>query len=162
MTIAAILAIVAAALAVCIPPLAYYLGWTALGLAILAAIAGIFWAIFCPKPCAWAALLGWQVSIGAGFILLYFTQCCPTFWWIGGGLVVAGIALMLWWKQHCNKSSCAVLKELVIAISGAVLPLLGTLGVVPAIAACINPIVAAALSVLAAGLTIAAVNCTGP
>ena len=159
MTIAAILAIVAVSLAVCIPAAATPLFWLALGLGIAAAIAGILWGIFCPKPCAWALLLAWQVALGVGFVLLCFTVCCPVFWVIGGGLVLAGIALMFTWKERCNKSNCAVLKELVIALSGVILPLLGWLGAIPALAACINPIVTGALSTLAAAIAVAATNC---
>ena len=159
MTIAAILGIVSLSLAACIPPAAPVLLWLALAFGILAALAGLFWGFLCPKPCAWALLLAWQVSLGVGFILLYFTMCCPVFWPIGLGLLALGISLMLVWKKRCKKSNCAVLKELVIALSGVVLPLLGWLGVIPALAACINPIVAGALSTLAAAVTLAAASC---
>jgi hypothetical protein len=159
MTVAAILAIVSLALAVCGPSAAYVLGWIALGLGITAALAGIFWAIFCPKPCAWALLLAWQVSVGVGFTLLYFTVCCPTFWWIGLALLAAGLALMFVWKRRCRKSTCAVLKELSIALSSVILPLLGWLGVIPALAACINHVVAAVLSTLAAAIAAAVLHC---
>jgi hypothetical protein len=159
MTIAAILAIVAIVLAVCIPAAATALGWIALGLGILAAVAAILWGIFCPKPCAWALLLAWQVSIGVGFVLLYFTACCPSFWLIGLGLLVAGVTMMLLWKRRCHKTACGVLTELAIALSSVVLPLLGWLGVIPGLAACINHIVAAALSTLAAIIAAAALHC---
>lgn len=159
MTISAILAIVALSLAACIPPAAPALLWLALAFGILAGLAGLIWGFLCPKPCAWALLLAWQVMLGVGFVLLYFTLCCPTFWPIGLGLVAGGIALMLVWKKRCKKSNCAVLKELVVALSGVVLPLLGWLGVIPALAACINPIVAGALSTLAAAVTLAAASC---
>lgn len=159
MTIAAILAIVAVSLAACIPAATTPLLWLAAALGLLAAIAGLFWGIFCPKPCAWALLLAWQVALGVGFILLCFTVCCPIFWVIGLGLVVVGVTLMLTWKERCNKSNCAVLKELVIALSGVVLPLLGWLGVIPALAACINTVVTGALSTLAAAIAVAATNC---
>jgi hypothetical protein len=162
MTVAAILAIVSLALAVCVPPAAYVLGWIALGLGIAAALAGVFWAIFCPKPCAWALLLAWQVSIGVGFVLLYFTVCCPTFWLIGLALLAAGVALMFVWKRRCRKSTCAVLKELSIALSSVILPLLGWLGVIPALAACINHVVAGVLSTLAAAIAAAVLHCVGP
>jgi len=162
MTIAAILAIVALALAICLPPAAYALGWIALGLGIAAALAAIFWAILCPKPCAWALLLAWQVSVGVGFVLLYFTVCCPSFWWIGLSLLVAGLALMLVWKRRCHKNTCEVLKELSIALSSVILPLLGWLGVIPALAACINHLVAGILSTLAAAVGAAVLHCVGP
>lgn len=159
MTIAAILAIVAAALAVCIPPAASILLGIALGFAIAAAIAGVIWSIFCRKPCAWALLLAWQAAIGAGFMLLCFTTCCPSFWVIGFGLIAAGVGLMLLWKQHCHKNRCQVLKELVLAISGVLIPLLGWFGAIPILAPCINHIVTAALSAVAAALTVAALHC---
>ena len=98
-------------------------------------------------------------QLGVGFVLLYFTVCCPTFWPIGLGLLGVGVGLMLLWKKQCHKSKCAVLKELVIALSGVVLPLLGWLGVIPALAACINPLVAGALSTLAAAVAIALASC---
>ena len=160
MTVAAILAIVSAALAVCLPPqAAAVLGWIALGLGIVAVVAGIFWGLFCSKPCAWALLLAWQVSIGVGFVLLYFTVCCPTFWWIGLALLAAGVALMFVWKRRCHKNTCAVLKELSIALSSVILPLLGWLGVIPALAACVNHLVAGALSTLAAVVGLAVLHC---
>jgi hypothetical protein len=162
MTVAAILAIAAVALAVCIPPAAHVLFLIALGLGITAAIAAIFWGILCPKPCAWALLLAWQVSIGVGFVLLYFTVCCPTFWLIGLGLLAAGLGLMVVWKRRCRKGTCAVLKELSIALSSVILPLLGWLGVIPALAACINHVVAGVLSTLAAAVTAAVLHCIGP
>ena len=125
----------------------------------MAALAGLIWGFLCPKPCAWALLLAWQVSLGVGFILLYFTMCCPVFWPIGLGLAGTGHFAHAGLEQRCNKSNCAVLKELVIALAGVVLPLLGWLGVIPALAACINPIVAGALSTLAAAVTLAAASC---
>ncbi len=161
MTIAAILAIASASLAACIPAAATPLLIIGLILGIIAAIAGILWGIFCPKPCAWGLLLAWQVSLGVGMILLCFTVCCPTFWVIGGGLTALGLTLMLVWKKRCKKSNCAVLKELVIAISGVILPLLGWLLAIPALAACINTIITGTLSTLAAAISIAAANC-GP
>ncbi len=160
MTVAAILAIVSAALALCLPPpAAAVLAWIAGGLGFVAALAGILWGIFCPKPCAWALLLAWQVSIGVGFVLLYFTVCCPAFWFIGLALIAAGIGLMITWKRHCNVSTCAVLKELSIALSSVILPLLGWLGVIPALGACGNNYVRAFLSTLAAAVAVAALHC---
>lgn len=159
MTIAAILAIVSVSLAACIPAATTALLWLALGFGLLAAIAALFWNFLCPKPCAWGLLLAWQVSLGVGFILLYFTVCCPVFWWIGFGLVAAGIALMLLWKKRCKKSTCAVLKELVVALVGVVLPILGWVGAIPVLTACINSYVAGVLSTLASLATLAAASC---
>lgn len=159
MTIAAILGIVAAALAACIPPAATVLLWIAAAFGAAALIAGILWGIFCPKPCAWALLLTWQVALGAGFLLLCFTTCCPSFWPIGLGLIALGIALMLVWKRRCKKNRCQVLKELVIAISGVLIPLLGWLTAIPVLAPCINPLVTGILASIAGIITLAAANC---
>jgi hypothetical protein len=165
MTVAAILAIVSAALAICVtlpPPAAAALDWIALSLGIAATLAAVIWAIWCPKPCAWALLLAWQVSIGVGFVLLYFTACCPIFWWIGLSLIAAGAALMIVWKRRCRETTCAVLKELSIALSSVILPLLGWLSVIQALAACINHVVAGVLSTVAAVIGVAVLHCIGP
>ncbi|HJQ41207.1 MAG TPA: PKD domain-containing protein [Thermoanaerobaculia bacterium] len=159
MTIAAILAIAAASIALCIPPAATFLFTAAAIFAGIALIAGILFAIFCPKPCAWGILFTWQVLIGVGLILLCFTTCCPAFWALGSGFTGIGLGVMAWWKQRCDKSWCEVAKELVIAISGVVIPLLGWLGVVAALAACINPVITAALAVLAGALAVTASQC---
>jgi hypothetical protein len=162
MTLAAILAIASLALAICLPPAAAsVLAWIAAGLGAVAVIAGALWGIFCPKPCAWALLLSWQVSIGVGCLLLCFTTCCPNFWWIGLGLLAAGVALMSVWKSRCHKDACGVLKELAIALSSVVVPLIGWLGMIPVLSACINHAVATALSTLAGIVTAAVVHCGG-
>jgi PKD repeat protein len=142
--IAAILAGVSLLLAVCIP--APVLAWVALGFAIIALVAGIFWWWFCPKPCLWGLLFAWQVALGIGYVALYFTLCCHLLlWWVGIPSVVAGLTLAVVWKHRCNKTNCQLLKEIAVAISGVVLPLLGWLGVIPALSLCINPVVAGSL-----------------
>ncbi len=159
MTIAAILALVALALAACIPAAATALLWIAAGLGLAAAIAGLFWGIFCKKPCGWALLLTWQALIGAGYLLLCFTTCCPSFWVIGPALIGLGLVLMIVWKGRCKKTFCDMLKELVLAISGVLIPMLGWFGAIPVLAACINHIVTGFLSLLAGALTFAALKC---
>jgi len=159
MTIAAILGLVAAALAACIPPAASILLGIAAAFGAAAIIAGILWGIFCPKPCAWALLLAWQVALGSGFLLLCFTTCCPSFWPIGLGLIALGVAGMFAWKARCKKNRCQVLKELVIALSGVLIPLLGWLAAIPVLAPCINHVVTGILSTIAAIITLAAANC---
>ena len=161
MTIAAILAIASASIAACIPAAASFLFTLAIVLGIIAGIAAILFAIFCPKPCAWGLLFLWQVLLGVGLLLLCFTTCCPSFWVIGGGLTAAGLGLMALWKSRCNKSNCDVLKELVIAISGVVVPLVGWFLGVPVLMACMNTIITAALTTLAGLIAIAASQC-GP
>jgi hypothetical protein len=85
--------------------------------------------------------------------------CCPAFWTIGLLLVALGVTLMFVWKQRCEKSYCDVLKELMIAISGVVLPLLSWAGLIPSLAACINKFVTAILTLLAGIIAVTAANC---
>lgn len=161
MTISAILAAVSVSLAACIPAAATPLLILAGALGLVALIAGIVWGIFCSKPCGWGLLLTWQVAIGAGLILLCFTTCCPVFWWIGLGLVIlVGLPALYIWKRRCRKSNCAVAKELTLALSGAVLPLLGWLGVIPVLTACINPVATGFISTLAAAVAVSATQCS--
>lgn len=159
MTIAAILAILSVLVAICVPAAATTLFWIALGLGILAAIAGIFWAIFCPKPCGFALLFSWQVALGVGFAVLYFTQCCPFMWWVGIGLIAAALGLLALWVKECDSTFCEVMVEMSVAIVAVLLPLLGWLGVIPALQPCINQTVAAILSSLAGAIVIAVAAC---
>ena len=161
MTIAAILALAATSIALCIPAAATVLFTLAAVFGGIALIAAILFGIWCPKPCLWGVLFLWQVMLGVGIILLCFTTCCPAFIALGGGLAGIGLGVMAWWKQQCNKSNCDLFKELTIVMSGVLLPLLGWLGVIPALAACINPIVTGALATIAAFVAVTAANC-GP
>ena len=153
-------AILAAALVICLPPpAAVALFWIAVGLGIAAALVGIFWAIFCPRPCAWPLLFSWQVLIGVGAMMLCFTVCCPTFWWVGVPLLAAGVALMFVWKNRCKESMCEIWKELFIAISGVIIPALGYIADVPVLAACLNHPIVIGLSLLATAVGLAAQKC---
>jgi hypothetical protein len=159
MTIAAILATLSVLVAICVPAAATVLFWIALGLGILAAILGIVWAIFCPTPCGFALLFSWQVAIGVGFAVLYFTQCCLWMWWVGIGLILAALAVLALWVTECDSTFCEVVVELSVAIVAVLLPLLGWLGVIPALQPCINQTVAAGLSSLAGAIAIAVAAC---
>jgi hypothetical protein len=77
-------------------------------------------------------------------------------------LIAAGAALMIVWKHRCRETTCAVLKELSIALSSVILPLLGWLSVIQALAACINHVVAGVLSTVAAVIGVAVLHCIGP
>jgi hypothetical protein len=68
---------------------------------------------------------------------------------------------MFLWKRRCDKNACGVLKELAIALASVVVPLLGWLGAIPVLSACINHTVAAGLSTLAGLTTAAVVHCGG-
>jgi PKD domain len=163
MTIGIILGIVIAALIACHPALWGPLTTFAVVVGVVTAVATFFWA-FCDKPCAWALLLAWQVSVGAGAVLLYFSKCCAVaFWLIGLGLVAAGVTLMFVWKSHCNESDCAVVAELSIALVSVILPVLGWVGAIPVLHACVNTLVAAILSLLASVVVVKLARCAaGP
>jgi PKD repeat protein len=159
MVIAAILAGVSLLLAACVPAAASALLYVALACAILAFGAGLVWALFCPRPCAWGLLFAWQVALGIGYAALYFSTCCA--WLVGVGLpsLALGLTLAVVWKSRCKKTQCELLKELVVVLSGVVLPVLGWLGVIPGLSACTNTALVGALSTLIAALVIAAANC---
>ena len=163
MTIGIILGIVIAALIACHPALWGPLSTFAVVVGVVTVVAAFVWA-FCDKPCAWALLLAWQVSVGAGAVLLYFNQCCTlAFSLIGLGLVGAGVTLMFVWKSHCNESDCAVVAELSIALVSVILPVLGWVGVIPVLHACVNNVVAGILSALAAAVVLKLAHCAaGP
>ena len=159
LVIAAIIALLATLVAVCVPAAATVLLTLATVAGLVAIIAGIIW-YFCPKPCQWGLLLAWQVLLGVGLALLFFTKCCPTFWVFGILSLVAASVLLTLWATKCQKSRCQVLAELTVAVSGIILPLLGWIGLLPGLSMCINPVVAAAASTFAAAIALALSVCT--
>jgi hypothetical protein len=157
---AAIVAIIAALLMTCLPPAAYQallaIAAVAGGLGLLG---GIFWAIFCPKPCGIAILLLGQVTLGVGMGVLYFSLCCPLFLPIGSGLVAAGIGLFYWWARRCRKGVCDVAVQLLAALTGGIMPLLTYIDLVPVLSACKNPVAAIVLGSVAIAVNAAVVAC---
>lgn len=163
MVIAAIVASLAALLIPCIPAAATVLTWLAVGLGILAFAAGIFWAIFCTKPCGWEYLFGWQFTLGLGLASLAFSTCCPILIPVGIGLVLIAFGLIALWRRHCKPSNCKILGELAIAVTATIAPLIAWLLLVPAIALCQNTLYTAAIGTLSAVIAVMLAKCaSGP
>jgi hypothetical protein len=157
--VVAILAALASIIGACISGAAATLFIIAVALGIAAGLLGIIWGIFCPKPCGAEMLLAWQFSFGVGFGVLYFILCCPLLWALAVGSVAVDSGLLALWLEKCKKGLCDVVSELLVAISGVSLPLLGWLGLIPALSGCVNPWVSAGLSAFAGLIAIAAAAC---
>lgn len=123
-------------------------------------ILGGIWAIFCPKPCAWAVLVSAQVVLGVGFAAVYFAACCPPLLFIGLSLVGAGLGLFTAWARICQRSTCDVLQEVALTLVSVVLPLLAWMKFVfPPLALCDNPLLTAVLSSIVAAIGAWALAC---
>lgn len=157
--IAAILAALALYICQCVPVAGSYFCWIALGLAALSAILLGIWYFWCPKPCGAALLIGWQIALGAGIGALYFAPCCPTLWIIGAVLIAAAIAGLFLWIRRCKEAFCQVLAELAVVITVVVIPVLGWIAGIPFLSACLNPIIAAAVSTLSAAIALGLAHC---
>ena len=119
---------------------------------------------FCTgKPCRWALLLWWQISIGFGTTALYLIQCCT--WTLVVGLIslTIGIAVLIWWWVACKRTACQAAVELAPVLA-AVIALIGYVNLVAPL--CLNGIVGLVVGFISAGLTIALAICaasgTGP
>jgi hypothetical protein len=158
--VAAILTAAAAEVVVCIPEASEVFGYVAIGGGIVTTIlTGLYW-LFCKnKPCKWALLMAWQVSVGAGWISILFAGCCPTLWGIGGGLIAAGLGGMYLWKAECDKTACDVYKEYAPIITGVVIPFITVVGDFPGLFACIPLLIKVFTGVLAFILTFKLAQC---
>ncbi len=158
--ILAILATLALYICICVPGAGMVFCWIAAGFAAVSAILLAIWYFFCPnKPCMWGLLLASQIALGAGLGALYFAPCCPWLWAVGAGLIIAGIAGMLTWRVKCKKTWCQLFAELAVVITVVIIPVIGWLGLIPALAACLNPWVVAAISTLSAAIALALAKC---
>ncbi len=155
----AILAALALIFIRCVPAAAKVLLGFALGTALVSVIAGIIWSFCANRPCGWKLLFAWQVALGVGFGVLYFTGCCPWLWWVGIASILAAVYLIRKWVNQCHVGRCRLLSEMLVATSGILIPLLGWLGAIPALGSCINRVVAVGLTTMAAGLTYAVAAC---
>ena len=149
-----ILAIIAGYIAICVPGAALPGGITAAALAIGAAILIALWLAFCDQPCSWGLLFAWEVALGAGIGALYFAMCCPTLWTVGVGLIAAGLGGLAWWRRRCRVSRCDVLRELIIVVSGVIVPVIGWIAGIPALTACLSPVIAASVTTLSGALAV--------
>ncbi len=158
--ILAILAALCLYICICVPGAGTAFCWVAAGFAVASAILLGIWAFFCPnKPCRWGLLLASQIALGAGLGALYFATCCPWLWPVGAGLIIAGIAGMLTWREQCKKTWCQLFAELAVVITVVVIPVLSWLGLIPALSACLNPWVVGVVSGLSAALALALATC---
>jgi hypothetical protein len=108
------------------------------------------------KPCRWALLLLWQVSIGFGTTALYFTNCCTWTIWVGIASLAAGVVLLIWWWVACKRTACEVIVELAPVLS-AVIALIGYAMLIAS--ACINTAVGAVVGTISAALVIVLAVC---
>jgi hypothetical protein len=154
-----ILASLALFVAICVPGAGSAFAYIAAGLAIGAAVLGVIWGIFCPKPCGWGWLLAWQIAMGTGIGALYFAPCCPWLWVVGAALIAAAVVLVIAWVRECAVTFCQLMVELAVVLAGVILPVLGWIAGIPFLAACINPIVAASVSTLSGLVTLALARC---
>jgi hypothetical protein len=118
------------------------------GLYLLAAgaIALILFWIFCTKCiCGWLYLFFWRVFFGVGVVITVFSgvtptnclcTCCPSMMWPGLGLMLLGLLSLYLWKQHCNKTLCEVLSEVIIVMSVYIFPILTIVQSVPSATQC--------------------------
>jgi hypothetical protein len=110
------------------------------------------------KPCRWALLLLWQISIGFGTTAFYFINCCTWTLWVGIGSLALGVGLMGWWWVACKRTWCEVAAELAPVIS-AVIALIAYAALIAA--ACINTIVGVIVGTVSAVLVFAIAYCLG-
>ncbi len=99
---------------------------TTIGVAllVLAVIALILFLIFCTAClCGWFYLFLWRVLFGVGILYAIFAGCCGgTTAFITGLIMMAlGILFLFLWRNHCHKSTCEILNEVILIMSGYVL-----------------------------------------
>ena len=158
-TLSFILAALTLYVALCVPGAATYWYGVSAAFALAAAVALGVWIALCDQPCGWKTLLAWQVALGSGIGALYFADCCPIMWAIGTGLIGTALGLLYKWKRDCGISACDVWAELLLVISGVVVPVVGYLALIPAFAGCLNPWVFAAGGTLATIVSVFAWRC---
>jgi hypothetical protein len=152
-----IMASLALWIAICVPMPAFF--WFAGGFALAAAIVTGIWLAFCDQPCAWGLLLGWQIALGVGICALYYANCCPWLWGAGAGSIALAVLLFAEWRRTCQPTFCHTVAQLGMVITVVIIPVMGWLANIPGLAACMNPMVAAAVGALGAAVGIALVAC---
>lgn len=158
--IAGALAILATLLAICVPPAATALFIIAGVFAAVALITGILYAIFCPnKPCKVGLLISGQSSLGGGVAAIILSACCPWMIWAGLILTVIGLSTLLLWRSQCEKSTCALAKEITKVIGGVVLPIIGIIAVIPILTACISGMALAGVGAVFGPIAAYAASC---
>jgi hypothetical protein len=77
----------------------------------------------------------------------------------GSGLVAAALGSMALWVRRCRVGFCHLMVELLVVLSGVIVPALGWIAGIPILAECINPVVAATVSTLSAAVALAVASC---
>lgn len=107
----------------------------------------LFW-IFCTKCiCGWLYLFFWRVFFGVGVLITIFSGvapasctcaccCCPSMMWPGLGLILLGLLSLYLWQQHCKKTLCEVLSEVIIVMSVYIFPILAIIQSIPTATQC--------------------------
>lgn len=135
--LSAVLALVLAPIATCVPTAAGVLAFGAVLSGIVALLAGIAYYLFCPnKPCAVGLLTSAQVTLAAGLVLASLSGCCG-FGWVVLLYFATGLSLLLTWKAQCNKGWCNVAKKMATSLEIALILVAG-LSQIPAISTCLN------------------------
>lgn len=87
------------------------------GLAIIALILLMKWALGCPfGRCTWLKW-GWQAAFILGAVMIY-AGFCPACSWMLVGILLWFVALwlFLWWRRACRPTICGVYAELLFAL----------------------------------------------
>jgi hypothetical protein len=78
---------------------------------------------FCTKClCGWFQKLLWRVLFGSGVIITAFAGSCPMLLLPGLGMMIVGLWLLNWWRKHCDKTACQVVKEVIFVLAILVVP----------------------------------------
>ena len=153
-------AIISGVLAICVPSAATALAWIAFGLAVLAAIVGVFWGIVCDnKPCKYGLLLSGQIALGAGLVLLSLSACCNLGFWAGLASVLTGIGILYAWKEACDFSNCRLAREIAYIGSSIVIPLISNIVNIPVLSMCVDNVLFGIVGSVISAVTLYALAC---
>jgi hypothetical protein len=77
------------------------------------------------------------------------------------GLIIAalGFGSLMLWKAHCNKSWCALAKEITYVIGGIVLPIISVVVAMPILSGCVNGVASAVVGGIFGPIAIYAAAC---
>ncbi len=90
---------------------------------------------YCCKECGYRWILLWKLSLGIGILLVCFGACCNLWIW-GLVLILLSFVFFYAWKKHCSPGRCDILKALVLMWTTVVVPAVGFILGVSAIANC--------------------------
>jgi hypothetical protein len=106
----------------------------------VAIVALIFYLIFCTKcKCGWFYLFLWRVLFGVGILYAIFADCCggTSAFLIGLGLLLLGVLFLLLWQNQCKKTLCELLEEVILLMSGYIIPVAAFVLSIPALMDCL-------------------------